>query len=285
MFTQCLPFDIIHTVISREADRNTLKAWSLVSRLWHEKSRPYLWKCVHITSGEELSAFLRLVDNAPDIAGFVQELVVRPNQSSDAIIPLPTPWIAQFPDALSSRLASLRTITLACIYDYGEYLDHDFFHRLSAFATVDSLVLRECGLTEHFIFSFIAAFPHLRHLRISSLRPLASMLGEAPPLLHQPRLVSISLEIGNKYPSLFESLLQWLLTSPTQSTLRAFSGIVHILDSAITGTFLRAVGNVLERLELRLLKLSRVRIEYQGECSSTRHIQAGCLTNFRFASQ
>lgn len=263
-----LPFDILDAVIKRTEDKSTLSACSQVSRLWRQASRPQVFRQVKITDGDRLAAFEGLLDSDPDIGGFVRELVLRPYHPPDEEIPLPTPWIARFPAILPSRLTKVVTMQLVQIYDYGEFLDHDFFPKLAGFTSVERLVVKDCFLVQHFIISLISSFSNLRHLHIGPCRPTANILHEPPLLLYQPHLISLKLEVGNKYPGFLQRILEWVLQPPSRTSLRSFSVVVHMMDAEAVGNLLRKIGNTLEELEIRLLKFVHARTEYESESGS-----------------
>lgn len=262
-----LPFELVNTVVDtvyESGDMAAVQACTLVSRLWGLASRPYVFRKLTLTTEDKLRELEALIDGNPCVGSWVRDLTVQSFWPSNDQLPETLSWIANVPP-LASKLTRLRTFQFIDICEYGEYMENDFFHAISAFTTVDRLVLRGCALAEHFIFALVTAFPRLRHLSIASPRPMTSMLFEAPSTLHPLHLISLDLDLGQRYPGLLESFMEWLISTPSRTSLIAFGATVRMLDSATIGNFIDVVGGRLEQLEIRLRQYVLAPMEYERE--------------------
>lgn len=264
-----LPFELVDAVLAVVHDASdiaTVQACALVCKGWSQVSRSYIFQKIKLTDGEALSAFIDLIDNDTAIGNIVVTLTVKTYRPADEKqVPTPSSWLVRVPAQLPSRLPRLQSIYFVDLHDYGEYMNHEFFIGLSAFTSVNKFSMRGCSINQRLILSLLTCLPNLRHLDIGRTLGMPYMLQEDTPQLYLPELISFNVDIGSAFPTLYNILLTWALSTPSKFSLRSFSVVVRMLDAGAVGDFLKEVGGRLEYLEMKFVPYVSADTEYDGE--------------------
>lgn len=245
-----LPFELIcHIASFLWADISSVRACSLTSRLFWNATMPMIYHNITLKGQPNLDRLRDFLTMDIQKAHWVR--LLRIDGQRIRLVP----WTARVPSLLLGVLPRLYTLELHGL-TYADYFDQPFFLSLSAHSTVRELVVVDCRFNLNTLQAFICALPSLEILsiKLDRFHGKNTNLGTngGPPLIHRPRLVSLSLLSGTSL--WFISIYHWLGSAGSLQGLRSL-----ILQTNTSGGLaglelnmsIPAIGQSLQHLDLK----------------------------------
>lgn len=136
------------------------------------------------------------------------------------------------------------------LYERGGHCHTAFFTGCTAFTSVEKLTLRNSVIELHLIYAFACALPGLTHLVVGNIRPTVAAFYPYPPQLGDPRLVSVSLDVGPMYRNALKRILGWLKLTASTRTLRSVSFTARPPEVSDIGIYFAEHGALLEEVSV-----------------------------------
>ena len=265
-----LPVEIVNKVVSSAYNSTngvaTVKSTALVCRQWKAVSDPYLYRRVSIVSQASLRKLERFLKDNITIARYSRALIMRPQYEDNMYAP--TAWVAGIAATLPSLAENLHTIEFDHLYELGDYFGTEFMTDFSKYTSVRILILKDCSVDLHVLFSLTSALPALRHLTCDSMTPLQGTGTQDLPRLHEPRLESLALNFPSVFLDCMAQFMEFLLETETPRVIRTLRLVVRLQGSQSVGQFISAAAHELIELELELDRFLQLPAETSGAFSS-----------------
>jgi len=155
-------------------DWENLKTCTLVSKLWRSACQPHVFYEILLSNEHRLRDLVNRIEETPVIGFWIRELrftwVEQFGVGRQSGVEHQS-WLNFAVKILPSKLTRLKLLEFDhFIGDSPMFeLDRPFFESLSAFETVETLVIGHSFMSQHFYRAFAAAFPNLKHVHFNSL--------------------------------------------------------------------------------------------------------------------
>ncbi|KAH8091069.1 hypothetical protein BXZ70DRAFT_1011325 [Cristinia sonorae] len=248
-----VPYDILLYIVAYlYDDLRSIQACNLVSHSWREAALPLLFRNITLSGTKRLLQLEERMEVDPSIRSWVRELHLDRSLEPFGHFPgsgsqCPT-WFYQPASKLASKLHNLTTLHFLHVTDMNLLPSPLFFHQLTRFRHVRTLILDDCHFSDPVLYAFVSAFPKLTdfHLRCHHRAP-----GERQDLhcAYPPSLTSLTVDIAFSPGDTVTPFLEWIANTPSTQSLRSLvvnnvSGILVMMNMVCVAEY---VGKLVKR--------------------------------------